>query len=132
MPAALIRLAPYLAALLLGAVGAWYIRGGIADGDIADIERRHNKAQSELQAQVEAVEAAGRKNRAESTARLDEVEKAATVDVQYVDREVIRYVTKYRDRMCPVDPERDFDWVCLYNRSLGLPCPVPEAGATGR
>lgn len=104
----------------------------LAENDMADYKEGLEDARKDHQTLTAKVEAAGVENRKASTARVDVVEKVREAEVQYVDREVVRYVTQYRDADCPADPVRDNEWVCLYNRSLGLPCSVSEAGTAGR
>ena len=132
MPPLVLRLLPYAAAALVAAAAAWWLRGTIAENEMYSFKQDLAQQQEDQKQLAMKVEAAGVENRKASSERIDAAEKAAAVEVQYVDREVIRYVTKYRDAVCPTDPERDLDWVCIYNRSLGLPCPVPEARAAGR
>lgn len=127
-----LRLLPYAAAALVAAAAAWWLRGTIAENEMYSFKQSLAQQQEDQKQLAVKVEAAGVENRKASSERIDAAEKAAAVEVQYVDREIIRYVTKYRDAVCPTDPERDLDWVCIYNRSLGLPCPVPEARAAGR
>lgn len=127
-----LRLLPYAAVALVAAAAAWWLRGTIAENEMYSFKQDLAQQQEDQKQLAMKVEAAGVENRKASSERIDAAEKAAAVEVQYVDREVIRYVTKYRDAVCPADPERDLDWVCIYNRSLGLPCPVPEARAAGR
>jgi len=126
------RLLPYAAVMVLAAGAAWWLRGTIAENDMHSFKQDLAKQQEDQKQLKMKIEAAGVENKQASSERLDATEKTAAVDVQYVDREVIRYVTKYRDAVCPADPERDLDWVCIYNRSLGLPCLVSEARAAGR
>ena len=126
---AIARLAPYILPALLAASLSWFLRGALADRDMRNYQADLQAKQNDQRELTMKVEAAGVENRKASTARLDTVEKSAVADVQYVDREVIRYVTKYRDADCPTDPLRDAEWVCIYSRSLGLPCGVPETRA---
>lgn len=127
-----LRLLPYAAAALVAAGAAWWLRGTIAENEMYSFKQSLAQQEEDQKQLAMKVEAAGVENRKASSERIDAAEKAAAVEVQYVDREIIRYVTKYRDAVCPADPERDLDWVCIYNRSLGLPCPVPEARTAGR
>ena len=122
---------PYAVALLVGFGAAWWFRGVLAENAMAAYVGDQDKKRQDHQELTAKVEAAGVENRKESSNRLDVTEQAREVEVQYVDREIIKYVTKYRDVDCPADPVRSIEWVCLYNRSLGLPCSVPETGAAG-
>jgi len=110
----------YLLIAILAATAAWWVRGTIAHNDLLEYQQDQAAAMAEYRRQVQEVEAAEARNRQTSTERLDKVERQIAVDVQYVDREVIRYVTKYKTTECP-DPQRAADWVHLYNRTLGLP-----------
>lgn len=126
------RFAPYVLVAAVAAGASWWLRGTLAENEMYSFKQGLAKQQDDQKQLTLKVEAAGVENRKTSSARIDAAERAAAVEVQYVDREIIRYVTKYRDAVCPVDPQRDAEWVCIYNRSLGLPCPVPEAGTAGR
>ena len=86
-------------------------------------EHRYQQAAADAQAQAREEERKDRAEKAQAQAEIDRTESTREVDVQYVDREVVKYVTKFVDRGCPVLPER----VCIYNRALGLPCDVPPA-----
>lgn len=132
MSPVLIRFAPYVVVAVIAAGASWWLRGTIAENEMHSFKQDLAEQQEDQKQLTMKVEAAGVENRKTSSERIDAAEKAAAVEVQYVDREIIRYVTKYRDAVCPADPQRDAEWVCLYNRSLGLPCPVPEAGTAGR
>lgn len=132
MPTALRVLIPYLAATLLGFAAAWWLRATIATNDMLTYQQEVAEAQAEAEENARRLDQEAARNKQQSTDRLDEAEQKVAVEVQYVDRETIRYVTKYRDADCPANPGRDFDWVCLYNRSFGLPCPLSEAGVAGR
>lgn len=118
---------PYI--LLAVAVASFGAGLWVAD-TVADVEMHEFKAdlrqqqddQRELTAKVEA---ADRTNTAESTARVDQQEAQRTVEIRYVDREVV----KYRDR--PADRGFTFtaEFLRIYNESAGLPGGVPEADA---
>lgn len=110
-------LAVLLALALVFACG-WYVRSLVADVDAADQARLVEVERAAHREYVDGVEEADRLNKAKSTAAVDAVEQAREVDIQVVDREVIKYVERYRTSACVVDPE----WLCVVNRSLGLRC----------
>lgn len=84
--------------------------------------------EDELVEQARAREREALAAKQQASAEIDTRDAARETDIQYVDREVIKYVTQYRDRGCPVLPER----VCIYNRALGLECDVPSPAGAGR
>jgi len=120
MRAALIKLWPYFLAVVLGAASAWYIRGLIADREVNAVHEDYRQEQDRLKKQVKDLEERDRKNTEASTSRVDKAEEKRQGEVVYVTQEVVKYVTKYRDSTCHLND----DWVCGYNRSLGLSCDV--------
>lgn len=114
-----VLIATAVAALL---AAGWTMRGYVADADIAAIHKELADAREAHRRYIDEV-ATKRKDDAEAHRKqIDEIEANRKADIRYVDREVIRYVTTPRPS-CPVDP----DWVCAYNRALGLPC-AAQAG----
>lgn len=107
-----------LIVLALMFAGGWYVRGLVASVEAADQARLVDAERAVHREYVAGVEEADRRNKAKSTAAVDAVEQAREVDIQVVDREVIKYVERYRASACVVDPE----WLCVVNRSLGLRC----------
>lgn len=120
------------AAILLVLAG-WVARGVVADRDALQVQLNQEAAAKDHRALAAKVEAADVATKQESSARLDAQDAERQVEIQYVDREVVRFVTKYQNVACPDgDPAYLAEWVCLYDRANGLPCDLPEAGATGR
>lgn len=116
------KLAGWLALFLAGV----FFRGVVADRDMLEYKAAQQQVKDDQFALKAKVEAAGVQNKQESSARVDDDQQKREVDIQFVDREIIKYVTKYRDVTCPSsDPGAVADWVCIYNTSLGLPCSVP-------
>lgn len=111
-------IAPYTWAIVFVAGAALGWRAGVVN-----TEHRYQQAAADALDQARKEERKDRDEKAQAQAEIDRTESTREVDVQYVDREVVRYVTKFVDRGCPVLPER----VCIYNRALGLPCDVPPA-----
>lgn len=111
-------IAPYTWAIVFVAGAALGWRAGVVN-----TEHRYQQAAADARDQARKEEHKDRVEKAQAQAEINRTESTREVDVQYVDREVVRYVTKFVDRGCPVLPER----VCIYNRALGLPCDVPPA-----
>lgn len=101
----------------------WEARGAIADRDMAqfklDLEDKASKQRNDkfvIESKQDAVTA-------QSTQRLDEQQAAQQKEIVYVDKKVVEYRDRWRDRAC----SRPADWVQLYNRSLfGSGDTVPE------
>ena len=111
-------IAPYTWAIVFVAGAALGWRAGVVN-----TEHRYQQAAADALDQARKEERKDRAEKAQAQAEINRTESTREVDVQYVDREVVKYVTKFVDRGCPVLPER----VCIYNRALGLPCDVPPA-----
>ena len=111
-----------VAAMLFGA--GWYVRGLVAFADMADYQTaliKKGQDQRELKAKVEASQA---KITDESSDRLDQQAEQTQKEIQYVDREVIKFRDRWRDSACRLPDE----WLQLYNASLGTGNAVPETG----
>ncbi len=102
----------------------WEVRGIIADRDMAkfrlDLEAKAAKQRTDkfvIESQQDAVTA-------QSTQRLDEQQAEQQKVTVYVDRKVVEYRDRWRDRECKLPG----DWVRLYNDSLfGDGAAVPKA-----
>jgi hypothetical protein len=113
-----------VAAMLFGA--GWYVRGLVAFADIADYQAslfKKGQDQRELKAKVEASQA---KITDESSDRLDQQAEQTQKEIQYVDREVVKFRDRWRDSACRLPDE----WLQLYNASLGTGDAVPGAAET--
>jgi len=111
-----------VAAMLFGA--GWYVRGLVAFADMADYQTaliKKGQDQRELKAKVEASQA---KITDESSDRLDQQAEQTQKEIQYVDREVIKFRDRWRDSACRLPDE----WLQLYNASLGTGNAVSETG----
>ena len=111
-----------VAAMLFGA--GWYVRGLVAFAEMADYQTaliKKGQDQRELKAKVEASHA---KITDESSDRLDQQAEQTQKEIQYVDREVIKFRDRWRDSACRLPDE----WLQLYNASLGTGNAVPETG----
>lgn len=123
-------IAPYViaAAFALGTLVGWFGGSTAAELDCSNAKLAADAKRDELIEQARAQEREALIAKQQASAEIDTRDAARETDVQYVDREVIKYVTQYRDRGCPVLPER----VCIYNRALGLECDVPSPAGAGR
>lgn len=101
----------------------WDARGVIADRDMAqfklNLEDKASKQRNDkfvIESQQEAITA-------QSTQRLDEQHAAQQKETVYVEKKVVEYRDRWRNRDC----RRPDDWVRLYNESLfGHGSAVPE------
>lgn len=103
-----------LLVLVGGSAGtAWHLRGVKAERDLLAYQQgleddaRLEREKLDLKRQADA------KNLSDSSQRVDAAEQAQRVEVQYVDREAI----KYRDRPVAGKCVLPVDWVRLYNQS---------------
>ena len=111
-----------VAAMLFGA--GWYVRGLVAFAEMADYQAGLAKVaadQRELKAKVEASQASITD---QSSDRLDQKAEQTQKEIQYVDREVIKFRDRWRDSACRLPDE----WLQLYNASLGTGNAVSETG----
>lgn len=125
--AATLKLAALAAAFLAALMGGWYVRGLVADNDMAEFKEELRAKQDDQRDLTMKVETADTRNTQESTARIDAAQVEQQKEIQYVDREVIRYVRDPGNGRCAL-PAR---WVQLYNEAAGLPGGVPETSAAG-
>ena len=110
-----------VAAMLFGA--GWYVRDLVAFAEMADYQTaliKKGQDQRELKAKVEASHA---KITDESSDRLDQQAEQTQKEIQYVDREVIKFRDRWRDGACRLPDE----WLSIYNASLGAGDSVPGA-----
>lgn len=110
-----------VAAMLFGA--GWYVRGLVAFAEMADYQTaliKKGQDQRELKAKVEASQASITD---QSSERLDQQAEQMQKEIQYVDREVIKFRDRWRDSACRLPDE----WLQLYNASLGTGNAVPGA-----
>jgi len=111
-----------LAASAVALFGAgWYVRGLVAFAEMAEYKTGLADAaedQRELKAKVEAAQAI---TTDQSSDRLDKQAEQVQTEVQYVDREVIKFRDRWRDSACRLPDE----WVQFYEASLGIGDTVP-------
>ncbi len=114
-------------------LAGWIARGVVAERDALQAQVDAAAVADDQRALTAKVEAADVATRKESSTRIDQQDAAREVEIQYVDREVVRFVVKYKDVACPDGDDAYLaEWVCLYDRANGLPCELPQAGAAGR
>jgi hypothetical protein len=120
--------AAILGTMLICAMVGWEVRGWRCEAVMAAYQGEREEAE---QAQFEAGMAAEARNKSitdQSTKRLDQQQAAQQKEIVYVDKQVIQYRDRWRDRDCKLTD----DWLQLYNASLfGTDPELPEAGATG-
>lgn len=102
----------------------WTFRGMKCSADLADYEKSiAQQAQDQRQA-TQAIEAKQEATTAQSSQRIDTQQAEQQKEIVYVDKQVIKYRDRWRDREC----KHLDDWVQLYNASLfGTDPAMPEA-----
>jgi hypothetical protein len=116
-------------AVLLGcAIAGWTARGWRCESAMAAYQREQEEAaQAQFEAGI-AVEARNEATTDQSTQRLDAQQAEQQKETVYVEKKVIQYRDRWRDRSCKLSD----DWLQLYNESLfGTDQAVPEAGPAG-
>lgn len=112
-----------LMALLIAGLIGWKARGLQCDADMAAFKQAiADKAEDQREQKAE-IEQKNQAATEQSTQRIDQQQDAQQKETVYVEKQVIQYRDRWRDRTC----SRPVDWVQLYNRSLfGPGNPVPE------
>lgn len=114
--------------LLASAFGGWTVRGWRCETAMADYKQARSaeaEQQRNVSQQIEDKQIAVTE---QSTARLDDQQAAQQKETVYVEKQVIQYRDRWRDRDCKLTD----DWLQLYNESLfGSDPTVPEAGPAG-
>lgn len=120
--------AAILAVMLGCAYAGWQQRGFRCEAQLAAYKSEQAEAE---QAAFEAGVAAEARNQAatdKSSERIDQRQAAQQKEIVYVDKQVIKYRDRWRDRDCKLTD----DWLQLYNASLfGIEPALPEASAAG-
>lgn len=107
--AAVLVIAFALSLITLG----WNARGVVADRDMAEFKQGLQDQKDQQAEQVRQAEQKQADATAQSTQRLDEQQAAQQQETVYVEKQVVQYRDRWRDRPC----DRP-DWVRLYNESL--------------
>jgi hypothetical protein len=98
--------------------GGWEARGVVSDRDAAQVQLKLDEANAQVEASAEELRRK-RSSITEASSAVQDVEQAKQqVITQTVTKEVIKYVQNPAHGKCAM-PD---DWVCAYNKSLGLPC----------
>lgn len=108
-------------AIFFGA--GWQARSVVAERDQLAQQGRldeANKVQYQLLAELQTWR---QQTTQQSSARLDQQAATQQKETVYVEKEVVRFRDRWRDRACALPAE----WLQLYNASLGL-APVPATG----
>lgn len=102
----------------------WEVRGSVADRDMAQFKLDLEDAAVKQRTDKFAIESQQEAITAQSTQRLDEQQAAQQKEIVYVEKKVVEYRDRWRDREC----KHPDDWVRLYNDSLFRDgAAVPEA-----
>lgn len=124
----LLVLGAVLATLFASAYIGWAFRGLKCMADLASFESSLAQQAQEQRNTSKAIEAKQEATTEQSTQRLDQQQAEQQKETIYVEKQVIQYRDRWRDRDC----KRPDDWVPLYNASLfGADPTMPEAGETG-
>lgn len=102
----------------------WEVRGAVADRDMAQFKLDLEAAAVKQRTDKFVIESKQDAVTAQSTQRLDEQQAAQQKEIVYVEKKVVEYRDRWRDREC----KHPADWVRLYNDSLFRDgTAVPEA-----
>jgi hypothetical protein len=106
--------------------GGWEARDVVAERDAANVQLKLDEANAQVEASAEQLRRKRNEVTQASSAKLDGEQTKQQVITQTVTHEVIKYVQNPAHGKCAM-PD---DWVCTYNKSLGLPCSggLPPAG----
>lgn len=124
----LLVLGAVLAALFASAYIGWTFRGLKCMADLASFESSLAQQAQEQRIETKQIEVKQEAVTEQSTQRLDEQQASQQKETVYVEKQVIKYRDRWRDREC----EHLDDWVQLYNASLfGSDPAMPEASEAG-
>lgn len=124
----LLLLGAVLATLFASAYIGWTFRGLKCRADLASFESSLAQQAQEQRQTSKAVEVKQDTVTEQSTQRLDQQQASQQKEIVYVDKQVIKYRDRWRDREC----EHLDDWVQLYNASLfGNDPAMPETSEAG-
>lgn len=103
-----------VAGLFIGFGSGWKVHSWKCEAQAAEVREdlaAHAEAQRQLKDLTESKQDAVTE---QSTQRLDEHQAAQQKETVYVEKQVIQYRDRWRDRPC----DRPADWVRIYNESL--------------
>lgn len=114
--------------LLASAFSGWTVRGWRCDTAMAEYQQARAAEAEQQRNASQQVDAKNLAVTGQSTARLDDQQATQQKETVYVEKQVIQYRDRWRDRDCKLTD----DWLQLYNESLfGSDPAVPEASPAG-
>lgn len=117
-----------LLVLLASAFSGWTVRGWRCDTAMAEYQQAREVEAEQQRNASQQIEAKQLATTEQSTQRLDQQQAAQQKETVYVEKKVVQYRDRWRNRDCRLTD----DWLQLYNESLfGSDPAVPEAGAAG-
>lgn len=120
----LIALVAMIAMQAVAFTAGWNIRGTKAERDAAQFRLDLDAAAAKQRTDKFVIESQQEAITAKSTQRLDDQQAEQQKETVYVEKQVIQYRDRWRDRVC----KHPDDWVRLYNESLfGNGAAVPKA-----
>jgi hypothetical protein len=120
--------AAILGVMLGCAAAGWTIRGWRSDAEMKEYQYAQEEVEQARFEDAMAIQARNEELTDESSQRLDQQQITQQKEIVYVDKQVIKYRDRWRDRDCKLTD----DWLQLYNASLfGNDTALPEASAAG-
>lgn len=117
-----------IAILSASAAAGWHFRGLQCASDMARFKDEISTKAQKQRADTKLIEAKQEAATDQSTQRLDVQQAEQQKETVYVEKQVIQYRDRWRDRTC----QRPADWVQLYNASLfGSGAAMPATSPTG-
>lgn len=112
--------------LLASAFSGWTVRGWRCDTAMAEYQQARAAEAEQQRNNSQQVDAKNLTTTAQSSGRLDQQQAEQQKEIVYVEKQVVQYRDRWRDRSCKLTD----DWLQLYNESLfGSDPAVPEAGS---
>jgi hypothetical protein len=114
--------------IMLGcATVGWTLRGWRCDTEMANYKADQSEKAGDQREASQAIEIKQEATTGQSTQRLDTQQAEQQKETVYVEKQVIQYRDRWRDRSCRLSD----DWLQLYNESLfGSDQAMPEAVET--
>lgn len=115
--------------IMLGcATVGWTLRGWRCDAEMSNYKTDQSEKAGDQREASQAIEIKQEETTGQSTHRLDTQQAEQQKETVYVEKQVIQYRDRWRDRSCKLSD----DWLQLYNESLfGSDQSLPEASAAG-
>ena len=110
------------------AYGGWTARGWRCAVQLAAFQEEVSAKAKKQREDTKLIEAKQDDATEQSSQRLDQQQAAQQKEIIYVDKQVIQYRDRWRDRDC----QRPADWVSIYNASLfGAGAAMPATSQAG-